>query len=217
MISVKQAIQEFRGNLNEFYEQAVDYLDLSSADLDPGDWVSNARFYYEYGRYIVVNVKYRGLPDSDCITMLAEEFNVSEDFIQKKIPDTFVSIIIDDITNSIEEATGKSLVVLGRSGGYWGFDEKDYTRVFDLMPESKTAFYNWGIKFIREHGPFNIDDFEDEILDNIPDMLFDDYITLAEEVRHDLEIINKYVDAADSKFWFENLKDFILQEIEDEL
>lgn len=128
----KDFIKGIRSGLSELGSDIYDIL----KENDYG----NFSVYNGEGSGFVINVKNRGIPDFDDISkLISKRTGVS---VQKAY--SLVVKIIDDLWrdetaftyNDLNKEFNKNIVVVGRSGGYWGFDI-DYFDISDFVIETE--------------------------------------------------------------------------------
>ena len=110
---------------SEFIREEL--LDIINAKLG-----TDYQFYNDNGDWLIVlNVKNKGFPDLDKLENELRKLGYMEDVVEKFLtPDTGDINIYDiwqeqvrfDFEN-LESEFSENIVVTGRSGGYWGFDE----------------------------------------------------------------------------------------------
>lgn len=128
----KDFIKGIRSGLSELGSDIYDIL----KENDYG----NFSVYNGEGSGFVIDVKNRGIPDFDDISkLISKRTGVS---VQKAY--SLVVKIIDDLWrdetaftyNNLNKEFNKNIVVVGRSGGYWGFDI-DYFDISDFVIETE--------------------------------------------------------------------------------
>lgn len=128
----KDFIKGIRSGLSELGSDIYDIL----KENDYG----NFSVYNGEGSGFVIDVKNRGIPDFDDISkLISKRTGVS---VQKAY--SLVVKIIDDLWrdetaftyNDLNKEFNKNIVVVGRSGGYWGFDI-DYFDISDFVIETE--------------------------------------------------------------------------------
>lgn len=156
----KDFVEGIRGGLASLGNESI-YDILKENDY------GNFSLYNNEGTGFVINVKNKGFPDSDDISkLISKRTGVS---VQKAY--SVVIKIIDDIWrdnleffySDLNREFDKNIVVVGRSGGYWGFDI-DYFGISDFVIETD-SFISDNEKEIEKFIQNNLDyDYDDDVL-----------------------------------------------------
>jgi len=206
---IKEDYNYYSKELNEYFYQLVEeeiydkYADEEIIEF-VADSVGLEPYYSEDLRdwCIVMDVKFRGVPDWDKVLDLASKrAGVPREAIEEYCDERFVDELWWDqvrlFKEDLESYLGEEIVVVGRSGGYWGFKyspdmlEVNKRAVADLTRKtlSDKGFLEDALRFLDE----DADKYEiiDQITYNAGEVLDDENIVDCLLVSRSFENIAK--------------------------
>jgi len=169
---------EFRETVRDWYYDFFDSFEPDKrAIADVHDMI-----YYDWNDAFVINVKGRGLPDSETIEILEKKFQKDlDEFFE--YGDSYVYSIINDRTEELSKELGIEISFYGRSGGYIGIDTSDVNlsacAIVSDFEQMVHEFVNMALAHIVEDESLDQSMLEDEVyLDQVLLELTDENIDL---------------------------------------